>query len=78
MGTLKSYPLSTRWMLSDDMEELRLLRSLLCWWNGPPKLRDSELMGSAAYDDGYDDAEDDMAEMRRSFPRPLMPLLEFL
>jgi len=35
-------------------------------------------IGMPAYDEGYEDADDDMAEMRRSLPRPLMPLLEFL
>ena len=31
-----------------------------------------------AYEEGYEEADDDMAEMRLSLPRPLIPLLEFL
>jgi hypothetical protein len=34
--------------------------------------------GIAEYDDGWAEAEDDIADILRSLPRPLMPLFEFL
>lgn len=35
-------------------------------------------VGIVEYDEGWIEAEEDIADILRSFPRPFMPLFEFL
>lgn len=59
------------------MDELRLLRSLPICWQDCDQLW-SIFIGIVVRDEACAEADDAIAEILLSLPRPLMPLLEFL